>query len=193
MIRVNLLTVEGQRSKRKRRGARIDLAQKVPIACSLILVGAGLVVGWWYWTLQEAAAQLVEQIAQAESEAARLRGLMGEVRKFEAERAQLAQRVALIDQLRQGQSGPVHMLDQISRNLPEYTWLTRLKQENADVTLEGRCLTMSAVYDFMNGLQSSGFFASPVELVENAIEPPQPGQPELVKFTIKARFAPPAG
>ena len=38
----------------------------------------------------------------------------------------------LIEQLRNGQTGPVHMLDQISRALPPMLWLTELKQAGAD-------------------------------------------------------------
>ena len=41
-----------------------------------------------------------------------------EVEQFEAQKQQLQQRVSLIEQLRKGQTGPVHMLDQISRALP---------------------------------------------------------------------------
>ena len=51
-----------------------------------------------------------------------------QVQQFEQRKAQLQQRVALIEQLRKDQTGPVHMLDQISRALPPMLWLTELKQ-----------------------------------------------------------------
>ena len=50
------------------------------------------------------------------------------MQQFEQRKAQLQQRVALIEQLRKSQTGPVHMLDQISRALPPMLWLTELKQ-----------------------------------------------------------------
>ena len=59
--------------------------------------------------------------------------------QFEARRAQLQQRVTLIEQLRKGQTGPVHLLDQISRALPEVMWLTELQQTGSDVVIDGRC------------------------------------------------------
>ena len=44
----------------------------------------------------------------------------------------LEARLALIDELRKGQNAPVHMIDQISRALPEMTWLTSVQQEGYD-------------------------------------------------------------
>ena len=60
MIRINLLTVDRERAKRK---AKFQIGQKVTVACSLILVAAALVVGWWFWSLQRASADLDQQIA----------------------------------------------------------------------------------------------------------------------------------
>ena len=69
---------------------------------------------------------------------------MVQVQQFEQRKAQLSQRVTLIEQLRKGQTGPVHMLDQISRSLPPMLWLTELKQGGSgEVVVDGRCTTLS--------------------------------------------------
>lgn len=197
MIRINLLTVESARPKRKKRVA-IDLAQKVPIACSLILVLTGVGLGWWYWSLQQEFAQLQQEIATAESETIRLRNQIGQVRNLDSRKTQLMQRVNLIETLRRGQSGPVHLLDEISKALPEMLWLTTLTQQalpSNEVTIEGRCVNLTSVSDFIANLQSSPYFRG-VDLGETSTEQPSqaPGAPqiELTKFTIKATFAPPA-
>ena len=116
MIRINLLTVDRERAKRK---AKFQIGQKVTVFCSLILVAAALVVGWWFWSLQRTSADLDQQIADAERETQRLQSVIQQVAQFEARRAQLQQRVTLIEELRKGQTGPVHLLDQISKALPE--------------------------------------------------------------------------
>ena len=41
--------------------------------------------------------------------------MLGQVQKFETRKAQLQQRVTLIEQLRRGQTGPVHVLDEVSK------------------------------------------------------------------------------
>ena len=62
-----------------------------------------------------------------------------QVQQFEQQKAQLQQRVVLIEQLRKSQTGPVHMLDQISLALPPMLWLTELKQTDNVVVIDGRC------------------------------------------------------
>ena len=110
MIKINLLTVDRERPKRK---AKFQVGQKVTVGCSLILVAAALVVGWWFWSLQRASADLDQQIADAERETQRLQSVIQQVTQFEGRRAQLQQRVTLIEELRKGQTGPVHLLDQV--------------------------------------------------------------------------------
>ena len=187
MIKINLLSVERERTKKK---PAFQIGQKLTIACSLILVAAALGVGWWYWSLQRQSADLDQQIVDAERETVRLRGVIQQVEQFEQRRGQLQQRVTLIEQLRKGQSGPVHMLDQISRALPDTVWLMELRQAGAEVVLEGRCTNLNALSDFVSGLGSSGLFEQPVEIVDSQTLPAVAGSPELIRFSIRARLKP---
>ena len=192
MIRINLITVERQRS---RKAFAFDAAQKVTLACSLVLVTAALGIGWWYWTLTETSAQVDIEIATAQQEAARLRSLLAEVQRFEERRAQLQERVNLIEQLRKGQSAPVQLLDHVSRSLPDMLWLTGFEQSGGAVTLEGRSTTLIALSDFVGNLGSSDLIKKPIDIVDSQVEPATAasspgGQPgvELIKFTVKAQL-----
>ena len=189
MIRINLLAVDRERTRRK---GKFQTAQKVTIGSSLILVAAALIVVWWWWSLGKASTELDQRIADAERETARLRSLIQQVAQFEQQRAQLQQRVSLIEQLRKGQSGPVHMLDQLSRALPETMWLTDLKQAGDDVTIDGRCTSLTALSDFVANLENSNYFARPVEIVDSQVEGATQERPtDLIKFTVKAKFVQP--
>jgi type IV pilus assembly protein PilN len=117
MIRINLLAVERERTKKK--AVTFQAGQKLTVACTLILILAIVFVGWRYWTITRESAQLDADITAAQQETARLRTIIVQVQQFEQRRAQLQQRVLLIEQLRKGQTGPVHMLDQVSRALPQ--------------------------------------------------------------------------
>src|SRR5690349_7234815 len=130
MIRINLLTVERERSKKKSSsvGATFGTAQKLTLACSLILIGTGLFIGWRWVALNTESKRVDDAIGAAQTEAGRLHSIILQVQQFEQRKAQLSQRVTLIEQLRKGQTGPVHMLDQLSRALPPMLWLTELKQ-----------------------------------------------------------------
>lgn len=190
MIKINLLAVDRERAKRK---AKFQIGQKITVGCSLILVAAALGVGWWYWYLQSASAELDRQIVDAEGEKARLMNVIQQVQQFEARRAQLQQRVTLIEQLRKGQTGPVHLLDEVSRALPDSMWLTTLAQKMNDVAIDGQCTTLTALSDFVGALEASNLFERPVEIVDSQVQPPtQAGYPELIRFSVRAKVAEPA-
>src|SRR5205814_4637353 len=194
MIRINLLAAEKERGKKK--AALFGTAgQKLTIGCSIILVLAVLLVGWRYWSLARQSAALDAKINAAQEETTRLHAVILQVQQFEQRKAQLQQRVVLIEQLRKGQTGPVHMLDQISRALPPMLWLTELKESGAepqiDVQIDGRATSPIGVSDFVANLEASGYFKRSIEIVSTTSEalPQPPG--ELIKFSIRAVFQQP--
>lgn len=184
MIKINLLAVDRERTKRK---AKFQIGQKITVGCSLILVVAALGVGWWFWYLQRTSTDLDDQIAAAQQETQRLQSIIRQVQQFEARRAQLQQRVTLIEQLRKGQTGPVHLLDQISRALPDAMWLTDLRNTGADVAIDGRCTSLTALSDFISALESSKLFAGAVEIVDSRVELATTSSPELIRFSVKGK------
>jgi type IV pilus assembly protein PilN len=123
MIRINLLSASRDVAKKK----PLQTGQKLTAACGPILVVTLGLVGWRFWALNRASARLDAQIAAAQQETTRLHSVIQQVQLFEQQKAQLQQRVGLIEQLRKGQTGPVHMLDQISRALPNMLWLTEVR------------------------------------------------------------------
>ena len=184
MIRINLLAVE--RGTGRRTGL-IPAAHRVTLGASLILLGTVLLVGWWFWSLQKVSRQIDEDIARAEVETQQLRSVLSQVQKFEARKAQLQQRVTLIEQLRRGQTGPVHMLDEISRAVPEQLWLTEMSQKGQDLTLVGVTTSMTGLSDFMAGLEGSAWFRKPVDIIDSQVTA-DPKIGDLVKFSVKATF-----
>jgi type IV pilus assembly protein PilN len=192
MIRINLLGVERQKT---RKALTFDIGAQLTLLCSLILVVAALGIGWWYWSLTQASAQLDQELAAAQQEAARLQSLLGEVQQFEQRRGQLQQRVALIEQLRRGQSAPVQLLDHVSRSMPDTLWLTDMEQTGKTVTINGRSTTLIAISDFIVNLTNSPLLKKPVEIVNSQVEAQAAGAPagtDVIKFSIKAQIADPA-
>lgn len=186
MIRINL--VAGERRASKSASKRFDLPQKIALAGSLLVVATMLLIGWRYWALGQTATQLQEDIEAARREETRLAEVLKQVATFEQQREQLKQRLALIDELRKGQNAPVHIIDQISRSLPEMTWLVSVEQKDYDVTIEGRSTSLSALSDFIGNLEATRYFQRPVEIVESQVVGGQKDGVDLIDFTIKGRF-----
>ena len=127
-------------------------------------------VGWWFWSLRQQSIGLDEDIARAELQAQQLRSVLAQVQKFEARKAQLQQRVSLIEQLRSGQSAPVHVLDEISKSLPDRLWLTDMTQTGNEFSISGMTTSMTAVSDFIANLEATRWFKRPVEIVDSQVQ-----------------------
>jgi type IV pilus assembly protein PilN len=188
MIRINLLAVEREAKKKK---ATFQSGQKVTLACGLVLVLTAGLIGWRYWLISRESAQLDTDIAAKQAEVTRLHGIIQQVQAFEQQKAQLQQRVVLIEQLRKSQTGPVHMLDQLSRSLPPMLWLTTLKQDDNTITIDGKSTTQTGVSDFVGNLESSGYFKKSVDIVSSQADTSTPQAPNIVRFTLKAVFQAP--
>jgi len=190
VIRINLLAAERERTKKKAVTFGTT-GQKMAIGCSLILLLAVGFIGWRFWALTRESNQLDAAIAAAQQETTRLHSVIQQVQQFEQRKAQLQQRVALIETLRKGQTGPVHMLDQLSRALPPMLWLTELKQTNDDIQIDGKCTNQTAVAKFIANLEASGYFKRSIDIVSTATETAPQAGGELIKFTLKATFLQP--
>jgi type IV pilus assembly protein PilN len=189
MIRVNLIAAE----RRSRPLPALTAEQKIAAGVVAVLLVTLFLVGWRYWSLRQESNRLDVDIAAAQQETARLRSVLQEVQSFEQRKADLQQRATLIERLRQSQSAPVHMLDEISRALPPALWLTQLKQTDDSVVIDGRCLELTGLSDFAANLEASGYFKKAIEIVSSQTEevPVPPGQ--VVRFSIKAQFQHPGG
>jgi type IV pilus assembly protein PilN len=185
MIRINLIATE---RKTKAASKGLNVGQKMTVIGSLVLILATLGIGWRYWALEQSAAGIERQLTDARREEQRLAAILKQVREFEARREVLQQRATLIDELRRGQTAPVHIIDQMSRALPEMTWLTRVQQTGFDVTMEGRCLTLTSLSDFIGNLEASRYFKRPVEILSSEVVTGDNGGPDTIRFTIKGSF-----
>jgi len=193
LIRINLL---GGERKKAPRAVVFGASQRLTLVCSLIVIGAACGVGWWYWSLSPASSQVDAEIAAAEQEAARLRSMMAEVDAFEAQRAQIQERVALIEELRGGQSLPVQLLDHVSRSLPDMLWLTSMTQDATQVTIAGNSRTLIALSDFVGNLGGGSVLRRPIEIVDSRVREASGNgpnaTPELIQFTVRAQLNRPA-
>ena len=187
MIRINLLASD---RKAARKQLAFDPSQQIAVVCGGIILLAGLTIGWRFWLVGQDARRVEDAITVAQKETQRLHAVIAQVQQFEQRKAQLQQRVTLIEQLRKDQIGPVHMLDQISLALPASLWLSELKQTGTpnEVLLDGKSLSLTGLSDFVANLERSGYFQKSVEIVSSTTDTSGGPQGEVIKFQIKAVF-----
>jgi len=187
MIRINLIAVERARARKR---ILIPAAIRVTAGATIILLGTAALIGWWFWSLRQESIRVDQDLVRAESETRQIRSVLEQVRKFESQRALLQQRVTLIEQLRKGQYAPVHLLDEISKSLPDRLWLSELEQTGGDFAISGVTDSLTAVSDFVANLESTKWFKKPVEIIDSQVTP-DPKAGDLIKFQVKAQFVDP--
>lgn len=189
MIRINLLGGD-------RRAAALpggDPARRVAAGGALIVLLTAAGIGWWYWSLSQAGLALDRDILVAQQEVQRLQVVLTEIRELETRRADVQRRVGLIEELRDGQSVPVRLLDHVSRSLPDLLWLDQLVQEDGTVTISGFSTTLIALSDFVGNLGTGELLQRPIELVDSQVVA-APGTTaaagvEIIQFTVRAQLA----
>jgi len=187
MIRINLLTTERKAAKAP---ALMTEARRVTLGASAVLLVTVLGLGWWFWSLHQQSQLLDIDIASAELDTRQLRAVLSKVQKFEARKAQLQQRVTLIEQLRKGQTAPVRVLDQISRSVPDRLWLADMKQAGTEFTLDGYATTMTALSDFVATIEDTKWFRKPVDIIDSQLTT-DAKTGDIVKFVVKANYVDP--
>lgn len=185
MIKINLLA---ERKAPKSGPSKTLAVEGLGESRNLLLAGVLLVaivmaVGWW-WMLSSKLEDLRADIDRARTELAQLEEVRKKGKMYEQQKALLERKIQLITNLKKKQSVPVHLLDQVSKNLPDFLWLDSLTAQNQQVNIAGKATTYNAVSTLYNSLSSSGYF-SDVEL-DRASE-----VREGVAFTLMCKFAPP--
>lgn len=162
MIRINLLTEAKAAAVRKK-------APAVPTGARLnnLLFFGGFGLGLLYvviagLTLLSQRSRLDEEIAKARLEADRLKSIIEEVKQYEDKKASLEAKIQLINALKTNQKGPVRLMDEISKAIPDLVWLTNLEVAANQITMRGKALSPNAVATYLENLKKSPFFAEPV-------------------------------
>jgi len=126
----------------------------------LIVLGLVLAGGYWFLTKRR-FADAEEKKATRTAEAQKLETVIKAVEDFQKQKDNLQKRIDLINQLKQNQKGPVRIMDQISRDLPDLVWLDRMDITNGKVTLAGRGLNPNAIALFVANIKNDPYFEEP--------------------------------
>ena len=119
---------------------------------------------------------------EADRELQRLEDIRKKGEEYKARKAELARKIDLITTLKKQQAVPVHILDQISKNLPDFLWLESMSVNSNAIKISGKATSYNAVTNFYNNLSDSGYFGT---VVLGRVFEVQEG----VAFSIDAGFA----
>jgi hypothetical protein len=163
MIRINLLAADRPAAGKKRAsaapsggGGGAPGALQAYLFLVLFAGGTAVFCGFLWFVKSASIRELDSQIEQAKKRQLELQAIKAKVDEYEAQKRTLDAKINLIEKLQQEQSGPVHLLDEVSRALPEFVWLTNMDQTGATVSFKGESNGLSSVADFMTKLGQAG-------------------------------------
>jgi Tfp pilus assembly protein PilN len=184
MIRINLLPKE----ERARSAPKITLP-KIGSMVPLIGIGAVLAIVAVIAVLENAkVAALGRDVTELREEVRAIQPQVDRVRRLTTQREELERRLEIIRQLDQGRFLCVRVMDDVSRQTPQYLWLTDLRQAGAHtITITGITFSNLIVADFMTRLDRSSMFANIglVQTKKGEIE-----ERDVMEFAITADLTP---
>ena len=166
MIKINLLA-EGKRPvvARKSKSGLASGGGTREYGNLLLVVGVvlGLLAGggWVFW-VQSKLNQKAKEVQAAQREVEALKQVIQEVEDYKIKKADLERKIDVINGLKANQRGPVQIMDQVSRALPELLWLSSLDVTPTTINLRGSAFNMSAVANFIDNLDKVDEFAEPI-------------------------------
>jgi type IV pilus assembly protein PilN len=156
---INLLP--HREAKRKRR----KTAFFAGIAFSAV-VGA-VVVGLWYLVVEQLIANQQQRNSFLAAENARLDIQIKDIASLRAEIASLKARQKAVEDLQIDRNVPVHVLNELVRQVPEGVYITTVKQDNQTLMLTGVAQTQERVAEILrNTAYASEWLVKP-ELIES--------------------------
>lgn len=161
MIKINLLP--------EARGEKVARAPLISLGGAnlnnyivlVLLIGGIGYAGITYWRLNAKLTNLDEEIAVQQREYDKLKDIIAEVEAYKKRAADLERKINVIETLKANQLGPVRIMDEVSKALPDLLWLTNMDLKGTVLNLRGQALNENAVANFITNLNASPFFAEP--------------------------------
>jgi len=207
MIEVNLLPGGKKRRPSKGGGGGGSFLGKLSVpslgslsfdvwtmAAVLVVAGALGLGGWSYLGLSSRQENIQVLLAEAVQDSTNYADLIQRNATLAARRDSIAQKVDIIQEIDALRYVWPHLLDELARALPDYTWLTEVIQtvsqgETVDFQVRGLAGNNRALTTFWRQLQESPFIRN-VQLVQTE-QILQPGGQLVYQFQLNCVYARP--
>ncbi len=101
-----------------------------------------------------------ERNAYVKAETKRLEKTIREIKKLDATKKALMERIVVIESLQLARPGIVHLFDEMVNALPKGLFLTQLEQSSGTVKIEGKAESNTRVSSYMKRLNASPWLKS---------------------------------
>ena len=157
MILINLLPHREARRQQRKRAFFVGLL-------GAAVVGA-IIVGIWTFVLQQMTAAQQSRNDYLRAEISRLDAQVKDIANLRAEIEALMARQKSVEDLQTDRNMPVHLLEELAKQVPEGIYLTSIRQQAQVVAVTGVAQTNERVSEFLRNIGNSTWLERP-ELIE---------------------------
>lgn len=185
MIRINLLKPETKdiREPVVTPGIIEEGEKKGPNLGNLIFLVLVIGLGAFYFFQQKAFKRENALLATARQEKAQLAYVEEALQRQQAFRESLDRKITLIESLNAQRDLAPRLMDELSRNLPEWVWLNEVVYDSKGIQIKGRALSNNLVADYISSLEASPQVMN-VNLVSSTQRSAQGDQ--FLEFSLRA-------
>jgi type IV pilus assembly protein PilN len=161
----------------------------VMLAVSALLGGLLIGVGFLWYEAQISGQQ--ERNAILSQEISVLDAQIKEIANIESEIKALSERQKAVEDLQADRNLPVHLLNELVKQLPDGTYITSLKQENQSVSIQGVAQSNERVSELLRNLANNTPWLSKPELVEivaSTVTLTPRDQRRVARFNLRVRL-----
>ena len=158
MILINLLPYRQELRRRRQAAFFAGLGVAALVGAAAVMAGFAL--------LEELTAQQQRRNAYLSAEIARLESQIKDIATLRLEIGALRSRQRAVEDLQADRNTPVHLLNELARQVPEGVYLTAIRQADKVVTVNGIAQSNERVSEFLRNASRNSDWLERPELVE---------------------------
>jgi Tfp pilus assembly protein PilN len=191
MIRINLLKPESKefREGPAAPGPEFKAKKAFPFTSIFILLLIA-VLGAAFFLQKRMISQEKDRLQAAQAEKKKLEYVIAKLAELEKQKAVFERKIGLINQLRAQKDSAVTILDELSKKLPDWVWLTDLSSQGLMIQMKGNALSNNLIADYIYNLESSPHFAN-VNLISSTQK--SGAGTQFLEFSLTLNYVLPEG
>lgn len=169
MIRINLLKPEKKDLKEVSAVPleEVKKAKKKLNIQQVSILGLIVVIALFFLTQRSGLNKERNLLRIVQEEKSKLQDVSAKLKKLRKQKETFERKINLINELRDHQSIAVNIMDEISKNIPEWVWITEITYRSKKLQLKGRSLSNNLIADYIANLETSPCFEN-VNLISSS-------------------------
>jgi type IV pilus assembly protein PilN len=190
MIRINLLKPERKEIRETSAAPTPEFKEKgrQPFAAVIVLLALVAIAVLFYYQ-KNAITKENNLLRDAQAEKKSLQDVVIKLDELEKQKNLFERKISVITQLQSRQENAVIIMDELSRHLPNWLWLTELSFSAQQIRIKGRAVSNNLIADYIFSLEESPYFRN-VNLISSTQRRMRNNQ--YLEFSLTATFVGPS-